>query len=76
MPPDAQRLQLGRAIALASACGIDLAALVVMGVLLGHLVDMHLRSRPRGLLIGLFTGLLAGFYTVYLLLRPILRSLR
>jgi ATP synthase protein I len=74
-PQDPQRLQVGRAIALASACGIDLAVLVVVGVFAGHLLDDHLHSSPWGLLVGLFVGLAAGCYTVYLLLRPILRSL-
>ena len=72
---DAKRLQVGRAIALASACGVDLAVLVGLGVLLGHVVDGHLHSSPWGLLAGLFLGLAAGIYTIYLLVRPIVRSM-
>jgi F0F1-type ATP synthase assembly protein I len=74
-PDGKAALTAGRAVALASACGVDLAVLIGGGVLLGHYVDGLLHSSPWGLLVGLFLGLAAGIYTVYLLVRPIVRAM-
>lgn len=70
-----ERITLLRAMGVASACGLDLAASVLIGVLAGLFVDSHLHSSPWGLLVGLFAGLITGLYTAYLIIAPILRSL-
>ena len=70
-----ERITLLRAMGVASACGLDLAGAVLIGVLAGLFVDRHLHSAPWGLLGGLFCGLIVGFYTAYHIIAPIMRSL-
>jgi ATP synthase protein I len=70
-----ERMTLLRAMGVVSACGLDLAGSILIGVLAGLVTDRHLHSAPWGLLIGLFIGLVAGFYTAYLIIAPIVRSL-
>ena len=70
-----ERMTLLRAMGVASACGLDLAGAILVGVLAGLFVDGRLHSAPWGLLSGLFIGLVAGFYTAYLIIAPIVRSL-
>jgi ATP synthase protein I len=70
-----ERMTLLRAMGVAGACGLDLASAVLVGVLAGLFADSRLHSAPWGLLIGLFIGLVAGFYTAYLIIAPIVRSL-
>jgi ATP synthase protein I len=72
---DRERVTLLRAMGVVSVCGLDLALLILIGVLAGRFVDSKLHSTPWGLLIGLFIGLIAGFYTAYLIIAPIVRSL-
>jgi F0F1-type ATP synthase assembly protein I len=72
---DEERRALLRAMGVASACGLDIALSVLIGVLAGLFADDHLRSAPWGLLVGLLAGLVAGLYTAYLIIAPILRSL-
>jgi ATP synthase protein I len=70
-----ERMTLLRAMGVASACGLDLASAILIGVLAGLVADSRLHSAPWGLVIGLFIGLVAGFYTAYLIIAPIVRSL-
>lgn len=70
-----ERWTLLRAMGVASACGLDIAGSVLIGVLAGLFADNHLHSAPWGVLIGLFSGLIAGFYTAYRIIAPIIRSL-
>lgn len=70
-----ERVTLLRAMGVVSACGLDLAVSVLIGILAGLFVDAHLHSSPWGLLIGLFAGLVAGIYTVYRIIAPIVRSM-
>jgi ATP synthase protein I len=70
-----ERMTLLRAMGVASACGLDLAGAILIGVLAGLFADSRLHSAPWGLLSGLFIGLVAGFYTAYLIIAPIVRSL-
>ena len=63
-----------RAMGVVSACGLDIAGSILIGVLAGLFADSRLHSAPWGLLIGLFIGLVAGFYTAYLIIAPIVRS--
>jgi len=70
-----ERATLLRAMGVVSACGLDLAVSVLIGILAGLFVDAHLHSSPWGLLIGLFAGLVAGIYTVYRIIAPIVRSM-
>ncbi|HZS93003.1 MAG TPA: AtpZ/AtpI family protein [Chloroflexota bacterium] len=72
---DRERVTLLRAMGVVSVCGLDLAVLILIGVLAGRFADSQLHSSPWGLLIGLFIGLIAGFYTAYLIIAPIVRSL-
>jgi F0F1-type ATP synthase assembly protein I len=70
-----ERMTLLRAMGVASACGLDIAGSLLLGVMAGLVVDGHLRSAPWGLLVGLSVGLVAGLYTAYLIIAPIVRSL-
>jgi ATP synthase protein I len=70
-----ERIMLLRAMGVASACGLDLAGAILIGVLAGLVTDSRLHSAPWGLLIGLFIGLVAGFYTAYLIIAPLVRSM-
>jgi ATP synthase protein I len=70
-----ERMTLLRAMGVASACGLDLAGAILVGVLIGRFADSRLHSAPWGLLSGLFIGLVAGIYTAYLIIAPIVRSL-
>jgi ATP synthase protein I len=70
-----ERMTLLRAMGVASACGLDLAGTILIGVLIGLFADSRLHSAPWGLLSGLFIGLVAGFYTAYLIIAPLVRSL-
>jgi len=63
------RGELLRAMSLASAIGLDLACLLGVGLLAGHVVDGHLHSSPVGLLVGVVAGLTAGIGSVWVLLR-------
>ena len=66
---DDLRGELLRAMSLASAIGLDLACLLGVGLLAGHIVDGHLHSSPVGLLVGVVAGLTAGIASVWVLLR-------
>jgi F0F1-type ATP synthase assembly protein I len=70
-----ERSTLLRAMGVVSACGLDLALSVLVGVLAGLFVDARLHSSPWGLLVGLFAGLIVGVYTVYRIIAPIVRSM-
>jgi F0F1-type ATP synthase assembly protein I len=70
-----ERITLLRAMGVVSACGLDVAVCILIGVWLGLTADEHFHSTPWGLLIGLFVGLGAGFYTAYLIIAPIVRSM-
>jgi ATP synthase protein I len=70
-----ERMTLLRAMGVASACGLDLATGILVGVLVGLFADSRLHSAPWGLLVGLFIGLVAGFYTAYRIIAPLVRSL-
>ncbi len=66
-----ERTTLFKAMGVITACGLDSAVLVLIGVLAGNLVDGRLHSSPWGL----FVGLIAGFYAAYLIIAPIVRSM-
>ena len=70
-----ERTTLLKAMGVVTACGLDIAVLILIGVLAGAYVDGRLHSSPWGLLVGLFVGLIAGFYTAYLIIAPIVRSM-
>ena len=72
---DRERSTLLRAMGVISVLGLDIAASILVGVLAGLFVDGRLHTAPWGLLVGLFVGLIAGFYTAYLIIAPIVRSL-
>jgi F0F1-type ATP synthase assembly protein I len=72
---EGERWALLRAMGVVTACGLDIAVLIVIGILAGMFVDGRLHSSPWGLLVGLFVGLLTGFYTAYLIIAPIVRSM-
>ena len=69
------RTTLLRAMGVASACGLDIAGSVLVGVLAGLLADGHFHSAPWGLLLGLICGLVVGLYTAYLIIAPLVRSM-
>jgi len=58
-----------------TACGLDIAISVLAGVLIGLFADGMLHSSPWGLLGGLLLGLIGAFYTAYLIIAPIVRSM-
>ena len=60
---------------MASACGLDIAVLVVAGILIGRAVDGAMHSAPYGMLVGLFVGLGGGLYTAYRIMAPFIRTL-
>lgn len=64
-----------KAMGVATACGHDIAVSILVGILAGTFVDGQLHSSPWGLLVGLFVGLISGFYMAYLIIAPIVRSL-
>ncbi len=70
-----ERSALFRAMGVASVCGLDLALSVLAGVLLGHYLDGQAHTAPLLLIIGLFLGLIAGFYTAYRIIAPVVRSM-
>jgi len=70
-----ERSALLRAMGVASVCGLDLAISVLAGVLLGHYLDERLHTSPLLLIVGLFLGLIAGFYTAYRIIAPVVRSM-
>ena len=66
---------LRRALGFSTACGVDFALVIMLGIGIGSTLDAHFRSSPLYLLVGLFVGLALGVYTAYLILRPLLRTL-
>jgi len=64
-----------RAMGVAGVCGIDIAISVLAGVLLGSYLDGRFGTSPLLLIVGLFVGLIAGFYTTYRIIAPIVRSI-
>jgi len=70
-----ERSALLRAMGVVSVCGLDLALSVLAGVLLGHYLDGQLHTSPLLLIVGLFLGLIAGFYMAYRIIAPIVRSM-
>jgi len=72
---DRERRALLRAMGVVTACGLDIAVLILVGVLAGLVADSHLHSAPWGLLVGVFIGLIAGIYTAYLIIASIIRSM-
>lgn len=71
--PRADRNTLARSIGFAMACGLDIAILTLLGVLIGYAVDEHLHTTPWGLVVGLFIGLTVGIYSGYRIIAPLLR---
>lgn len=72
-PQEEMRAQLVRAMALVTAIGLDLACLLVFGVLAGRYVDDRLHSSPWGLLLGLLIGIVGGGYTAYRMVMRVVR---
>jgi len=70
-----ERTTLLKAMSVAGACGLGSAVSVSIGVVGGQFVDDRLRTSPWALLLGLFLGIAAGLYTVYLIIAPIVRSM-
>lgn len=70
------RSELLRATALVTAIGLDLACLLVLGLLIGRLVDSRLGSSPIGLLAGTFLGIGCGLFTAYQMVRRVMRNER
>ncbi len=64
-----------RAMGVAGVCGIDIALSVLTGVLLGSYLDGRFGTSPLLLIVGLFVGLSAGFYTTYRIMAPLVRSI-
>ena len=69
------RSTLLKAMGVVTVCGLDIAALILLGILLGAFVDDRLHSSPWGLLAGLFVGLGSGLYTAYRIIAPLVRAL-
>lgn len=70
-----ERATVLRAMATMGVCGVDIAVLVLVGVLLGNGADAHFHTPPLFLLVGLGLGLVAGFYSAYLIIAPIVRAM-
>ena len=49
----------------ASLLGLHLVSGIIVGGLMGYGIDYWLESSPRGLLIGVLIGILAGFKNLY-----------
>jgi len=69
------RSTLLKAMGVVTVCGLDIAVLILLGVLAGAFVDDRLHSSPWGLLAGLFVGLGCGLYTAYRIIAPLVRAL-
>ncbi|MGD8190355.1 AtpZ/AtpI family protein [Brevibacillus ginsengisoli] len=61
-----------QAIIFVSLIGVDLAVCCIAGVWLGRYLDGLLHSDPWLMMLGLFTGLGIGVYSVYRLVRSYL----
>lgn len=70
---DDLRSQIARSMVLMSAIGLDVAAVLVIGVFIGHLVDTRLGSGPWGLVVGSVLGLAGGGYSAFRLIRQVFR---
>ncbi|WP_176222145.1 AtpZ/AtpI family protein [Tuberibacillus sp. Marseille-P3662] len=62
--------QTSKRIAIFSGAGLDLAMCILVGVYCGHKLDEWWGTHPVFLLIGLLLGIVSGFYTLYLILKP------
>lgn len=62
---DAPRKQGFLNIAKLTAIGLELAWLVVAGVLLGRFIDHRLKTAPWFMILGLLIGAFAGFYNIF-----------
>ena len=70
-----ERAALFKAMGVVTVCGLDIAVLILIGILVGAFGDGRLHSSPWGVLVGLFAGLASGIYSAYLIIAPVIRSL-
>ena len=49
----------------AASLGLEVAVAVFLGAYVGYQVDLHFRSGPWGMVIGLVIGSIAGFWNAY-----------
>ena len=45
-----------------ASCSYVLLSCVILGLFIGYYIDQKYSTSPLGLLVGLFTGLIVGFY--------------
>ena len=48
-----------------ASIGIELAASVLIGAFLGNRLDLYFHTKPWLMVVGLFIGAVAGFYSIY-----------
>jgi ATP synthase protein I len=48
-----------------ASIGIELAASVLIGAFLGNRLDLYFHTKPWLMVVGLFVGAAAGFYSIY-----------
>ena len=49
----------------AASLGLEVAGAVFLGAFIGYEVDVHFKSGPWGMVIGLIIGAIAGFWNAY-----------
>jgi len=54
-----------KALATFSNLGFTLASSVLVGLFLGRWIDGYLHTSPWALIIGIFVGVIAGFWSIY-----------
>lgn len=63
-----------RMLGLAGAFGLEITVFTVGGIFLGRSLDAHLDSDPLWLVLCTLGGILAGFLSVFLTLRTIMKE--
>ncbi len=49
----------------AASLGLEVAAAVFLGALIGYWIDLYLKTGPWGMVIGVVVGSIAGFWNAY-----------
>jgi ATP synthase protein I len=62
---DDDKRQLFHAVTLAGSIGLNMVATIVVGLLLGRLVDQWLDMQPWASIIGIVFGMLTGLWVTY-----------
>ena len=56
-----------RGLARVSSMGLAMALAIVIGLAIGHFVDVKFGTHPWGFFIGLILGIVAGFRNLYII---------